>query len=292
MIVSTILGGLGNQMFQYAAGRALAVLRDEPFLVDLSGFSSYTLHQGYELLRVFGLEVGSASLNDLREILGWRTDPLVRKVLKRSIFSSLRGSHFAIEPHLNYWPGLESMTSPVYMTGYWQSARYFEHCEGVIREDFRFRHTLEGRNRELVARMADCQSVSVHIRRGDYVTHPATSKILHVCSLNYYREAIRRITSQIPDAVFFVFSDDMKWVRQQVDFLPRSVLIDHNLGQDSYRDMQLMSSCRNHIIANSSFSWWGAWLNSNPDKIVIAPKEWFKNGVDDGDLVPPQWFRL
>lgn len=292
MIVSAILGGIGNQMFQYAAGRALAVSRSESFMVDLAGFENYSLHQGYELQRVFDLEAVRVGPNILRDILGWRAGHFARKVLKRSAFSSLRGAHLAIEPHLNYWPGLDAMESPVYMMGYWQSARYFGHCEDVIRDDFRFRHPQEGRNTELAARMAACQSVSLHIRRGDYVTHKATREIMHACSLDYYREAVRRIDSQIPDAVYFVFSDDMDWVRQQADFLPRSVLIDHNCGQDSYRDMQLMSACRHHIIANSSFSWWGAWLNPRPDKVVIAPRRWFANDWDSKDLIPEGWVTL
>jgi hypothetical protein len=176
--------------------------------------------------------------------------------------------------------------------GYWQSARYFDNYDSQIRKDFTFRLPLEGRNAELAIDMAGSQSISLHIRRGDYIKHKPTSKIMHVCSLDYYRDAVRWVSSKVVAPVFFVFSDDMEWVRRHIDFLPNFVLVDINREADSFRDMQLMSFCKHHIIANSSFSWWGAWLNSNVKKIVIAPQKWFCNGLDDSDLIPSQWIRL
>lgn len=292
MIVSAILGGIGNQMFQYSAGRALALSRNEQLLVDLNGFDGYGLHQGYELQRVFELEVKSAEREQIKEVLGWRSNSVLLKVLKRRVFANLRGRHLAIEPHFNFWPELASMGSPLYMMGYWQSARYIGMYEGQIREDFRFRHPLRGRNAELASAMANGVSVSLHIRRGDYVTHKATTKIMELCSMEYYREAVKHMVSHLQDPVFFVFSDEIEWAKQSLDFYPNFVFVEQNTGLESYRDMQLMSSCQHHIIANSSFSWWGAWLNPNPDKLVIAPRRWFRNGMDDSDLIPTQWIRL
>lgn len=292
MIISAILGGIGNQMFQYAAARALALSRSEPLLIDLSGFEGYTLHQGYELQRVFSLEVNLASQEQIRSVLGWRSCSFIRRLLKQRPCAPFRGKHLAIEPHFNYWPGLAAASSPLYMMGYWQSERYIGKYEKQIREDFQFRHPLQGANAELATQMETCSSVSLHIRRGDYVTHKATSKIMGLCTLDYYREAVSYIAEHVSNPVYFVFSDDMEWVKQSVDFLPRYVLVDQNRGLKSYCDMQLMSTCRHHIIANSSFSWWGAWLNPASNKIVIAPKKWFRNNLDDIDLVPPRWVKL
>ena len=292
MVISQILGGLGNQMFQYAAGRALSLAAGHRFLLNLHGFESYALHQGFEVERVFVAPVQAATAADVREVLGWRSGDLTRKLLKRVQSPLLHGPHLAIEPHFNYWPGLREGAGPRYLMGYWQSERYFKDCEAVLRADFSFKTPLNGANLEISARMRDCQSVSLHVRRGDYVTHAKTAKILNVCSLEYYRKAIAHIAERILSPHFFVFSDDPQWVRDNLEISFPADFIDGNRGMQSYIDMQLMSLCKHQIIANSSFSWWGAWLNTNPDKKVVAPREWFRNGTDDRDLVPPEWVRL
>lgn len=279
-------------MFQYAAGRALAQARGQPLLVDISGFGTYGLHQGYQLTNAFVLQVDAAPSAMIAHVLGWRANPLARKLLRRRPFAAWRGVHMAVEPHFHYWPDLANMEEPVYMTGYWQSERYFSHCENEIRNDFRFKNPLQGKNAQLAAAMTGGSSVSVHIRRGDYVTHKKTNKIMHVCSLDYYREAAFQLSQRVKQPAYYVFSDDPEWVREHVDFLPGAMFVDHNHGADSFLDMQLMSLCRHHIIANSSFSWWGAWLNADPDKIVYAPRAWFRNYLDDRDLIPARWNRI
>jgi hypothetical protein len=288
MIISAILGGLGNQMFQYAAARALAVSRTQPLLLDLAAFDGYKLHNGFELDRVFMIDTAAAKTADLLPVLGWRTPALVRKILKRRPFAPLRGAHLAIEPAPNHWPELQRMQGPLYMMGYWQSERYFLKHKSVILADFRFRQKLEGHNAELAAKMADSPSVSVHLRRGDYLS----DQIMDVCSLDYYRAAAKHMEERVSSPAYYVFSDDADWVRRHVDFLHGATFIDHNKGLESHQDMQLMSRCKHHIIANSSFSWWGAWLNPLTEKVVVAPRTWFRDGRDDSDHVPSQWTRL
>jgi len=288
MVISQILGGLGNQMFQYAAARALSLSRTHPLLLDLAAFEGYRLHNGFELDRVFMIDSVVAKTADLLPVLGWRTLPLVRKVLKRRLFMPFRGANLAIEPAPNYWPRLLTMESPLYMMGYWQSERYFLDQHKSIRGDFRFRQALAGRNLAIAAEMAAKPSVSVHLRRGDYLS----DQIMDVCSLDYYRAAAKHIEERIGLPGYYVFSDDIDWVRSHVDFLPGATYVGHNKGLDSYQDMQLMNCCKHHIIANSSFSWWGAWLNPSPDKIVIAPRTWFRDGRDDSDHIPLKWIRL
>jgi hypothetical protein len=292
MVVSHILGGIGNQMFQYAAGRALSLANDQRFLLDLSDFSNYRLHNGFELSRVFSVNTESATASTVRGMLGWRASLLARRVLRRPRFAWLRGRKFVAEPHFQYWPDFFCMPGDCYLYGYWQSERYFKAFEDTIRRDFTFREELSGRNADLALDIANTQSVSLHIRRGDYISNPKNTKVLNACSLDYYRRAISFVAERVEQPVFYIFSDDMEWVRQNLPVGFPCVYVDHNRQAESYRDMQLMSLCRQHVIANSSFSLWGAWLDANPEKLVIAPTNWFRNGNDDRDLVPDEWVRL
>lgn len=292
MVISHILGGIGNQMFQYAAGRALSLTHDQRLLLDLSDFSRYRLHHGFELNKVFNVAAERAQVSAVHEMLEWRANRFVKKVLRRPQFVWMRGKKFVVEPHFNYWPDLFNLADDCYLSGYWQSEHYFKSFESVIRRDFTFREPLEGRNSDLALEIANTQSVSLHVRRGDYVNDSKTANIMDVCSLDYYRKAISYIVEHVENPVFYVFSDDMAWVRQNLPMIFPCVYVDHNHRAESYRDMQLMSLCRSHVIANSSFSWWGAWLNPNPEKLVVAPKSWFRNGTDDRDLIPPGWVRV
>jgi hypothetical protein len=292
MVISHILGGLGNQMFQYAAGRALTLANDSQYLVDLSDFSSYHLHNGFELSRVFNVDVKRAELASVSEMLGWRANHLVKKVLKRPQFIWLKGNKFVVEPHFNYWPDFFNLTEDCYLSGYWQSEHYFDAFQHTIRNDFTFREPLQGKNAELALIISKTHSISLHVRRGDYVSDSKTGHIMDICSLEYYRKAIDYIAERIECPIFYVFSDDIAWVRQNLSMNFPCTYIDHNVQAESYRDMQLMSLCQHHIIANSSFSWWGAWLNPSPNKLVVAPKTWFRNGNDDKDLIPAEWVRL
>lgn len=293
MVISQILGGLGNQMFQYAAGRALSLATQQPLLLDLRSFAGYSLHNGFELERVFSAPISPAEAQAVAGVLGrWRAWDLSRKLLKRVPCAWLHGPHLAIEPHYHYWPGLLESQKPRYLMGYWQSEKYFRSFEKTIRADFSFRTPLTGLNLEVAEGMQACRSVSLHIRRGDYVTHAPTAKMLNVCSLDYYRNAIAYIAEKVESPHFFLFSDDIAWVKANLDLPFEKTYVEHNRGADSYRDMQLMHLCRHHVIANSSFSWWGAWLNPRQDKIVVAPEAWFCDGRTDGDLIPDAWVRL
>lgn len=292
MVVSHILGGIGNQMFQYAAGRALSLANSQKLLLDLSDFSDYRLHHGFELSRVFNVIAERAEVSTMRQLLGWRANRLVKKVLRRPQFSGLRGKKFVVEPHFNYWSDFFNLNDDCYLFGYWQSERYFKLFESVIRRDFTFREPLAGRNSELALEIANTQSISLHVRRGDYVSDSKTGKIMEVCSSDYYHKAIGYIAERVERPVFYVFSDDMEWVRQNLTVEFPYVYVDHNRQAESYRDMQLMSLCKHHVIANSTFSWWGAWLNPSPEKLVVAPRSWFCNGNDDRDLIPNEWIRL
>jgi hypothetical protein len=280
-------------MFQYAAGRALSLSTHQIQNLDLNDFTGYQLHNGFELERVFNIDkVVKSTSSNIQELLSWRANSFAKKILRRSHFAKLRGQSFIVEPYFNYWPNFFELKQDCYLYGYWQSERYFKDFADIIRQDFAFKIPLDERNKKVVLEMTNTQSVSLHVRRGDYVNDPKNSNIMHICSLEYYRQAINYIVKRIEQPVFYIFSDDIAWVKEHLSIEFPCVYIDHNSGSESYRDMQLMSLCKHHVIANSSFSWWGAWLNANPEKTVIAPREWFVNKNNVDDLIPHNWIKI
>lgn len=292
MIITKIVGGLGNQMFQYAAARALSLRLGQPLLLDISAFNHYSLHNGFELARIFNCINKQASASEIREVLGWQGGDFFREVLARNCLRMFRKSSLVIEPHFEYWPNIRYLPGNCYMSGYWQSERYFFDESRQIHEDFDFKEDASPDNQKLIDRMLKSNSVSLHIRRGDYISSLANSKIYAACSADYYRKAIDYISSRILNPEFYVFSDDVAWVKRNLHFECSHEFVSHNSGACSYNDMRLMSFCQHNIIANSSFSWWGAWLNSNHEKIVIAPHSWFINGTNTDDLYPQGWVKL
>lgn len=289
MIIVNLIGGLGNQMFQYAAGRALSLRLSQPFRLDISDFDGYGLHQGFELSRVFVRNPEIATEDEVRNMLGWRASRFARKILLRPAFRWLLGDSLVVEPHFHYWPRFASLSGNTYLAGYWQSEKYFSDVSETIRADFIFRSPLSEQNVELAERLSQTNSVSLHVRRGDYVLNARANAAHGLCSLDYYRAAIRHVAAHVERPEFFVFSDDIAWAQAnlQIDFPCRYV--DHNQDAESHNDMRLMSLCRHHVIANSSFSWWGAWLNPKLDKIVVAPRKWFANDKNVEDLYPAGW---
>lgn len=289
MVISKVIGGLGNQMFQYAAGRALSLGRAQPFLLDVSGFACYGLHQGFELQRVFNCPVATATESDVRSILGWQLMAGIRRVVARPSLAVLRCKGFVVEPHFHFWPEIKNVPQDCYLQGYWQSEKYFQEVASVIRSDFTFKASLMDRNAELAEQISQTNAVSLHVRRGDYAKNPKTKATHGLCSLDYYQAAIQHISEKVEQPIFFIFSDDMAWVRDNLKIDLPCQYVEHNHGAESYNDMHLMSLCNHHIIANSSFSWWGAWMNPDPEKIVVAPRKWFVDNRNVADLFPLSW---
>ncbi|MDO8927293.1 MAG: alpha-1,2-fucosyltransferase [Sideroxyarcus sp.] len=292
MVISKVIGGLGNQMFQYAAGRAASLAQGVPLRLDISGFTNYGLHQGFELNRVFNCLADIACEGDVRRILGWQYLPIVREKLARPSLSICRGKGYVIEPHFHYWQGIESIPKECYLVGYWQSEKYFQNEAAAIHADFTFKLPLSGPNKELADKISLENAVSLHVRRGDYANNPITTATHGLCSIEYYQAAISHIAEKVESPHFYIFSDDVNWVKENLKINFPCHYVGHNQGAESYNDMRLMSLCRHHIIANSSFSWWGAWLNRNPNKIVVAPKKWFANTNSTRDLFPQGWVTL
>jgi len=292
MIIVNVIGGLGNQMFQYAAGRALALARGETLYLDAAGLGGDS-GRHFDLLRIFSCVAEIASPGLVRHVLGWQAMPVVKRILARAEFAAVRARSYVVEPHFHYWPGIRDVPPTVYLHGYWQSEKYFSDAIARLRVEFSFTQPLSEANAALAERINCCAAVSLHVRRGDYVSNPMMRAVHGVCSVDYYRSAVRLIAERIDAPEFFVFSDDIAWVRQNLDIGFPCNYIGHNRGKESHNDMRLMSLCRHHIIANSSFSWWGAWLAASTSGIVIAPKHWFQDAPHDtSDLIRERWIRI
>ena len=295
VLVTNLRGGLGNQMFQYACGRALAAdgglsLRIAADMLELAATS-----RAVELQRAFYLEVPSASRAELALSLGVvRSHPYVRLLLEKPGLNWLRGPRFILETGVGKSSSLLSVArNGAYLHGYWQSERYFAHQSDLIRTEYRFREPLLGRNAEVKKRICAGPSASLHVRRGDYLLNPKTRAFHGACSREYYIAAITSLSREVPDLRWFAFSDEPQWVAEALQpVCPGLEIIDHNSGNDSIHDMHLMSLCDHHVIANSSFSWWGAWLNPSQAKKVIAPRQWFAGNKPSGDLVPEAWLKI
>ncbi len=293
MIVVRLIGGLGNQMFQYAAGHALSLRNGDELQLDTSDFVGYDLHNGFELDSVFGICRKQATHETLSYLMGWRRHKLVSQLLER--FPSLKfGSpHLLKEPHFHYWIGWEHLHGPLYLSGYWQCERYFDNYEQSIRHEFRFIQPFDEKSREVADQIQAVTSVSLHVRRGDYSTDPITNAVHGLCTPTYYKRAVDHFSNRLGSMHLFIFSDDIDWAKANLSLeaIPHT-FVNHNKGKNSWRDMQLMSLCRHHIIANSSFSWWAAWLNPSEEKIVVAPKRWFAKPLNTSDLIPRSWICL
>jgi hypothetical protein len=298
MIISRIWAGLGNQLFQYAAGKCKAVLHQTPFKIDVRWYGMTIpgdTPRRYEL-NSFQVEVENASETEIRSF-PFTTIPkrkLGRSLLPRwHVFLQkqlpLRSYR---EPHFHFDSRFFALPSDVYLIGYFQSERYFKPIEKQIREEFTIKNSPSPENGRLLEQIDRTPSISLHVRRGDYISDPRIHQHHGVCELTYYQEAIQEIERRVDSPHFYVFSDDIAWVREHLPIAHKVTYVTHNQGDKSYEDLRLMSRCCHHVIANSSFSWWGAWLDPRPDKIVIAPKKWTNVSLDTADLIPAGWMVL
>ena len=273
MRIVKVIGGLGNQMFQYALSVALRqAFPEERVLLDLSCFRGYPKHFGFELPGIFNISYEEASWRDVARVAypfpNFQTWRFGSRLLPTRKSTLLEKNDFTFEP--------TALTRPkdTYYDGYWQHEEYFRDIRPQILQAFCFPDFADERNQQAASRIAQTNSVGIHVRRGDYLTDPL---FCGTGTLDYYTQAIRRMKELTRPELFVVFSNDIGWTQQNIAPIIGDVPIlyaDWNTGPQSFHDIHLMSLCRHNIIANSSFSWWGAWLNTNEDKQVIAPAYW------------------
>lgn len=269
--VIDIHGGLGNQMFEYAL--FLNLKKRHPWRLFLfDNRYSKGVHQGYELPKLFKVKTT------------WRTKGFsaMRRLFSKGIESM---PIFEETSPFRYEEGVWSQNAGTYYEGCWQSEKYFAGIEKQIREVFTFdERMLNTRTAALSNQIASGGTyASIHVRRGDYVKEGR-----NLCSKEYYEDSICQLQKEDLEMRFVVFSDDIEWVRDSID-IPNAIYVDWNHKEDSWQDMYLMSRCHHNIVANSTFSWWGAWLNANPNKIVVAPYMWLNEPTKELDIIPETW---
>jgi hypothetical protein len=288
MIITKLIGGIGNQMFQYAIARSIAYTNQTDFKMDITGFETYTLRE-YELGHFNIIEHFAKN----EEIQRYKEKKSFCTAFFGKLFPNLQDYRYYKEKRtFHYDPGVFKLKGNVYLDGYWQTEKYFKSVGDIIKNDFTVKTEPDEKNRALLDNIKNCNAVAVHIRRGDYVLDPQISSRRGTCSLNYYRKSVDIIAKRISDPHFFVFSDDPKWTKENIKIDFPTTYITHNEPNKGYEDLRLMRHCNHFIIANSSFSWWGAWLSRNSDKMVLAPKRWKKDGTDTKDLIPGGWLRI
>jgi hypothetical protein len=298
LIITRLMGGLGNQMFQYALGRSLALRHGVELKVDLD----FLRHEQFKTpdttpyeyaLRRLRIEAAVASDEEclrLRQppVRGWRRQ--LRKA-RVALTPRSRRSHI-VERGLEFDPAVLQTGPRAYLEGYWQSPRYFEACADRIRADLEPCDPPDEANAGLLAQIARGPAVAVHVRRGDYLTNPGAARVHGVCGLDYYAAALGLLAPRAPGARYFLFSNDPDWVAGNLRVPGPATVVSHN-GDRPWEDIRLMRACTHFVIANSSFSWWGAWLAHAPGKIVVAPRRWgLAPGLNVATRHPPDWITV
>lgn len=296
MIVVQLRGGLGNQLFQYALGKNLADANKTTLTLDTSYLQSklplkkIATPMQYEL-SIFNIRAAISS--NFIKSSPWLYPFAKAEYIVRELWHKNR-YHIVQETQFNFDQTILKSSDNSFLIGNFQSESYFKNITQELRKDFTFLPALDKDNQEWMAKIKQKNSVSIHIRRGDYLSIAKNAQKFTSLSLEYYKNAISVIAAQISNPEFFVFSDDVQWVQQnlKLDF-PTFFVTNNHTPTTAYLDMQLMSACKHHIIANSTFSWWGAWLNPNSDKIVITPKQWFTDtSINSKDICPIEWIKL
>ncbi len=304
MIITRISGGIGNQLFQYAIGRALSLKYNAELKLD-------THFYGLNIEPDRSFKLPHFNIQHIEQLVATDSDFIKTAIpnpVKQDVFSKIirKGFRFiesikplqkrkiVLEPRFDFIPEVMQIDHDCYLSGVWQSEKYFKEFEADIRSDFQLKKPLSDKGAELEKMIESAPSVSIHIRRGDQAHDPALLKKHGELTREYYSKALEHIKEKTDNAPLriFVFSDEIEWVKNNMDFGADAVYISEYKVSD-YEELTIMSSCTHNIIAKSSYSWWGAWLNTNPHKIVVAPKQRFGDPKTIAhDLIPESWIQL
>lgn len=288
----SIYGGLGNQMFQYAFGRSLSINSNLDFKIDIYKMGNSNFISRDFLLSKFNIKKNIANIEEVDKFhFNKYVDFFCRKLFVNNVPITdkiYEKAYFKFDSSLFNFPKDNSIC---YFDGYWQSFKYFSEIRPLLLKEFTLINDFNFDNQFILNKIKNSNSVSIHIRRGDYVKDKKNNKIYNVFGLEYYEAAINYINKIVENPVFFVFSDDLDWVKSNLSILS-PYYVDVNSFENPENDLILMSSCKHNIIANSTFSWWGAWLNDNERKHVIAPKRWMSTIDCLDDLYPESWIKL
>lgn len=299
MVISNISAGLGNQLFQYAVGLHLAMINKTEYKIDTSRYGNAEPDPMLSIracgLDNFNITAQKASIEDLNKFLFLPKNKFFRHFIR---FYSRPQNYFKkkyiLEPEVNYFkfdPRVLSVKykKDIYLDGYWLSEKYFKSIENIIRKEFSFKELPDKINDQIIQKMEKENSVCIHIRHGDNVNIPGG-----VTPLEYYYQAVTIIAQRIVNPVFYIFSDDPEWAHKNLKLDYPATYISHNGDKKNHEDLRLMTHCKHHIIGNSTFSWWGAWLAKNDQQIVISPKYHHSCilPLSETDYLPRGWLIL
>lgn len=279
-------------MFQYAFIKACSERNWIDFKIDINEFQTYKLHK--YCLEVFNIQSNYSLKKEIpfyeNFYSNYKVINLVIALLKNNA-RKINNNHI-IEKDFSFDPKLLKIKK-WYIEGYFQTEKYFLNFADKIREDFTFTIEPSEKNYTCIQEIKSSESISLHIRRWDFINNTKTNTIHWTCDLEYYKKASQYIIKKLDKPIFYIFSDDIKWVKENLNIEWKVRFIDWNNAEKNYEDMRLMSLCKHNIIANSSFSWWWAWLNKNKSKIVISPKKWFNTDkINTKDIIPDTWIKI
>ena len=290
MIISEINAGLGNSLFQYAFARALSEKTKQKLYFEVipTGQAAYRLDK-------FNTLVEFADKDDIYRLKRRLKEPrLYRRIMRKLGFSIYCNEKYHFDNERIDSCDIETLKyySDLYISGYFGDQKYFIEIEDIIRKEFALKKTLNSENEKVLSQIKNSNSVSIHMRHGDYVWNNFFAEI----PFNYYNKAVDYIESHSKNSIYFIFSDDLNWVKNNLKLDVDLVFVDINDASTDYMELALMAACKHNIIANSTFSWWGGWLNENSEKIIIAPKIWYKNdaqkNLDRGTVLPFTWIKI
>jgi len=290
MIISRLMGGMGNQMFQYAFGRYLSIKHNSILKLDITDLLDRTpkkdfVYRDYDL-DIFNIVEEFATADEVLKLKGKIPGRGVK--LLHKMIGSKNGYVVEAVPNFSY----KYYNSPdnVYLAGYWQAEKYFGDIADIIRKDFVVKEELSELSKGLLKQIQQSNSVCVNVRRGDFVTNPAHN----VCDLRYYNEAKSIVSSKISDPHFYVFSDDIEWCSKNLDFYSPATYVSHEYAGRKFQDyLRLMAQCKHFVIPNSSFAWWAIYLSGSRDNVVVAPKKWIADDkYNDKDVYRDNWIKI
>jgi len=296
MIIVKLIGGLGNQMFQYALGRHLAYLNQTELKLDISYLLDRrprpnVVFRDFDL-PIFNINAEVASAKEVASFTG--RYPSRAQVYWHRLMSIIQPPAVIQENSPEFDAVILRTRDNSYLTGYWQSEKYFKAIETTIRTDFSFKQPVLAESRALAESIVQTKSVCLNVRRTDFVNVPSSSQTLGFIGLDYYEHATNYLEQQVKDLHYFVFSDELEWCKQNLKLTMPHTFVEHrHAGEKFYNYLQLMTICKHYIIPNSTFAWWGAWLNPSGKKIVITPKNWYADiHRNNKDLISANWIVL
>lgn len=286
MIIVNLKGGMGNQLFQYALGRHLSLLNETELKLDIDGLARANItgdiYRPFEI-DAFNIKNTIATASEVRRLK--YPFGLLSKALRWLKFKLSKDKNTVFNPKVFSWG------DDIFLDGYWQSPKFFESIRDVLISELTLKSEMSTAATDFARQIQETEAVSIHIRRGDYIKNPRVQTEFGVCTTNYYLSAVDYLNQHTSSPTYFVFSDDIDWVKENLP-LPKTTIFVKGKEVTTVEELVLMSMCKHNIIANSTFSWWGAWLNTNLNKIVVTPTPWWDKRTYDKNLILESWIKL